>query len=186
MIRGMRALLPAMMFLLLLASCGGAPSGGDGSGGEPSTGGEDAIPSAPGWATMSHDDRAAWMAQEVVPRMETMFLAYDAERFADFSCRTCHGEGAANGDFEMPSRSLPALHPTGSPEQHRMLEDYRDGCTFMFQEVLPTMQRLLGAPGYDEATQQGFSCYACHPHAGEEGTTPLITLPPTDGAGDAG
>lgn len=177
---------------ILLAACGGA-SGASGGGGGGTTGGEDAIPSAEGWATMSHDDRAAWMAQEVAPRMEALFVSFDGTRYADFSCRTCHGEGASNGDFEMPSRSLPALHPTGSPEQREMLSQYRDTCTFMFQEVLPTMQTLLGAPAYDEATHEGFSCYSCHPHAGDEGTTPLITLPAegagaeeADGAGDAG
>ena len=178
--------------VVLLGACGGATNEGGGGGGDRSTGGEDAIPSAEGWETMSHDDKAAWMAQEVVPRMEALFLAHDAERYASFSCRTCHGEGARNGDFAMPSASLPALHDTGTPEQHAMLEQYRDTCTFMFQEVLPTMQTLLGAAPYDENTHEGFSCYSCHPHAGAEGTTPLITLPPADAAatedeaGDAG
>jgi hypothetical protein len=44
------------------------------------------------------------------------------------------------------------------------------------------MQTLLGAPDYDEETGEGFSCYACHPHAGDPGTTPVhLESPPAQG-----
>ncbi|MCB9592409.1 MAG: hypothetical protein H6719_06735 [Sandaracinaceae bacterium] len=181
----------SLMVVLGLAGCGGASSGSEGgTGTDGTTGSEDDIPTAENWEGMSHDDKAAWMAQEVVPRMEALFTGHDADRYANFSCRTCHGEGAAHGDFEMPSRSLPALHPTGSPEQQAMVQQYRPMLVFMYQEVLPTMQQLIGAPDFEEETGGGFSCFACHPHAGDEGTTPLITLEPAeaaaDEAGDAG
>ena len=65
----------------------------------------------------------------------------------------------------MPNPDILVLHPTGSAEQKAMVEQHPKMVRFMFNHVLPTMQDLLGAPDYDEATKSGFSCYACHPSA---------------------
>ena len=163
---------------LALASCGGGSDAATDDGEAPtdqgsSAGGEDVVPTAEGWATMEHGDKMAWMAEEVHPRMAAMFGEFDAERYADFSCASCHGENASDHGFEMPSNSLPALHATGTPEQQQMVSQYNSMIRFMFQRVLPTMQTLVDGPEYDEETQEGFSCYSCHPHAGDEGSTPL-------------
>ncbi len=126
------------------------------------------------WAEMSHDERQEWMVNEVLPRMTTVFAEYDHNRYEGFGCRNCHGPNAREEAFRMPSPSLPALYPTGSPEQRQMVREYPEGVRCMFNRVVPTMQTLLGAPEYDAATGQGFSCYSCHPHAGDEGTTPIL------------
>lgn len=152
-----------------LASCGGAPA--------PSADracDQDEVPCPPRpWAEMSHDDRAGWMYAEVMPRMGERFEHFDDARYDDFSCGACHGPNADERGFAMPSPSLPALYATGTPEQHQMVREYPEMVRFMFNDVVPTVQALLGAPDYDEATGEGFSCYACHPHAGDEGTTPV-------------
>lgn len=179
--------------ILALASCGGSSDGG-GTTTEPTTSGdEDAVPTADGWEGLSHDAKLAWMQQEVLPRTREQFVEYDADRYADYSCATCHGDGAASGDFAMPSLSLPSLPATGTPEQRQMVRDYPEGTRFMFNDLLPLVQTLLGAPEFDEDTGEGFSCFSCHPHAGDEGST-LIELnmgegesaPAEEEQGDAG
>lgn len=124
------------------------------------------VPSPPkAWAEMTRGERQSWMVAEVLPRMAPLFEEYDAQRFADFDCAGCHGDDAAARNWAMPNPNIMALHPTGSPEQLRMVEEQRPMVTFMFQKVLPTMQTLLGAEAYDAETGTGFSCYACHPRA---------------------
>jgi hypothetical protein len=157
------------LLVLALAACG-APSTARTS--------EDAdeIPSPPvPFDEMDEDAKRAWMGEEVVPRMRAMFQEHDAEEFAEFGCSTCHGPSPRERHFEMPSPHLPALPASGTPEQEQMVAEHGPMLQFMFSRVTPTMQTLLGEEPYDEATQQGFSCFACHPHAGDEGTT-LIHL----------
>lgn len=133
---------------------------------------EGELPGPPmAWEEMDHDAQARWMMTEVVPRMEQRFQAYDGERYASFGCATCHGPNPQEVQFEMPSRALPALPATGTPEQHQMVREYPEMVRFMFNDVLPTMQTLVGGADFDEETGEGFSCYSCHPHAGDEGTT---------------
>lgn len=167
-----RRLSFACLFVLF-ASCGGA------SAPPPETAGDTTSAGAPhppprAWAQMSHEDRQAWMSAEVVPHMSRVFAEYDGERYGSFGCRNCHGPNAREEHFHMPSRSLPALYPTGSPEQRQMVREYPEGVRCMFNRVVPAMQTLLGAPDFDASTGRGFSCYACHPHAGDEGTTPIL------------
>lgn len=178
---------------VLITSCGG---GGEPAEDEPTettddTSGDEMVaaddpevdvPSPPvAWEEMSHEDQAAWMNAEVLPRMRRMFQGYDADRFSSVTCGTCHGPGAAAGEFDMPSNSLPALPPTGSPEQEQMVRQYGPMLRFMYSHVTPTMQTLVGGEDYDEETREGFSCFACHPHQGDEGST-LISLeaPPAE------
>jgi hypothetical protein len=97
--------------------------------------------------------------------MSTLFAAYEGERYADFDCATCHGADARERNFAMPNPSILPLHPTGSEGQHQAVRDYPEGVRFMYNQVLPTMQALLGAPAFDETTGEGFTCYACHTHA---------------------
>lgn len=114
------------------------------------------------------DERRAHMARHVVSVMSELFAGYDAERFPDVSCETCHGSGAAERSFAMPNPDLLALYPTGSIGQYRMVSEYPLGVRFMFSEVVPAMRTMLGASEYDAATGEGFSCFACHPHAPED------------------
>lgn len=156
------------------AGSGGAPEPEDARAAAGSEDASDAAarPSLPTpWAEMSHADREAWMMAEVQPRMGALFREYDADAYASTGCASCHGADAAQHGFHMPSNALPALPATGTPEQRQMVRQYPQMVRFMFQRVLPTMQALVGAPPYDEATGEGFSCYSCHPHAGDEGST---------------
>lgn len=182
-----RMIPSACAALMLLAGCGGATetteeetttTSTDTSGAEETatTASAEEVPSPPEpWEGMSPEAKGQWMSEQVLPRMRERFQAFDGERYATVSCATCHGPGAAAGEFEMPSTSLPALPPTGSPEQQAMVRQYGPMARFMFQQVLPTMQTLVGGEEFDEETGEGFSCFACHPHQGDEGST-LIEL----------
>lgn len=148
---------------LSLAACGGASP-------PPATPEARVTPTPPErpWAELSMDERRAHMARHVVPVMSDLFGRYDEARFSDLSCDTCHGENAAERDFRMPNPDLLALYPTGSVGQYQMVEQYPLGVRFMFSEVVPAMRTMLGAAEYDAATGEGFSCYACHPHAADD------------------
>ncbi len=124
------------------------------------------------WAEMTGHERGQYMGDKVLPVMVDLFTAYDPNEFADFGCETCHGADAQSRAFDMPSPHLPLLYPTGTPEQHRMVQEHPNMVRFMFSKVVPTMQTLLGIEGYSEATHTGFSCYYCHPRAESEPTIP--------------
>lgn len=152
---------------LAAAGCGGSGAASSPGSAETATRG-DAIPGPPrAWAEMGRDERRRHMVREVFPRMSAMFAEYDATEYADFSCATCHGPDAEARGFEMPNPGLYPLSPTGSEGQHRTVSDHPEMVRFMYNRVVPAMQALIAAPAYDEATHEGFTCYACHPHAEE-------------------
>ncbi len=118
------------------------------------------------WETMTHAAKKTYMQTVVLPEMKKVFMAWDPDSFADFSCETCHGLDAVETKFSMPNPDLFGLYPTGHPEQKRLVKEEREILTFMFSKVVPKMQALLGADTYDPVTKKGFSCFSCHP-AGE-------------------
>ncbi len=120
------------------------------------------------WAELDHQARAQHMSRHVVPAMGELFEGYDEERFGSFGCATCHGPDARERHFAMPSPSLPVLYPTGSIGQHRAVAEFPEGVRFMYSQVTPAMRQLLGAPEFDEATHEGFTCFACHTRAADD------------------
>jgi len=124
------------------------------------------IPVAPKpWDEMTKEEKGHFMGEEVMPYMKDLFAEYDAEAFGDMSCATCHGPDMQERGFEMPSPSLPALHPSGTPEQRAMVEEHPQMVRFMFNHVVPAMRTMIREEEYDPETGEGFSCYFCHPHA---------------------
>ena len=94
-------------------------------------------------------EKAAYMASDVLPRMQAVFQDHDATAYADFSCTTCHVAGSADGSYVMPDPGLPPLREDAFP-----YED--DVGIFMAEEVLPAMAELLGP------TDGGRPCITCH------------------------
>ena len=113
----------------------------------------------PSWAEMTEGQKTSFMANEVTPAMAAIFKAYDAEKYADFSCETCHGAYAEGSGYEMPSPSNGLAKPpppvTAGPNAE-----------FMYNEVLPKMAELLDTE-VNDGSNDGFSCYGCH---GSEGS----------------
>jgi hypothetical protein len=90
--------------------------------------------------------------------MKPLFEEHDSERFADFNCKTCHGDNAQEVEFQMPNGLAP-LDPT---QLAAMFESDQPMAKFMTGTVWPKMSELLGKPRFDPQTGQGFSCLNCH------------------------
>lgn len=142
----------SILAFLLVAACGN---------------GQDDMADAPppGYAQMNREQRLAFMSTVVLPQMTPIFAAFDA-KFQNMSCTTCHGNGATDGTFAMPSPQIPAL--PGSEEA--FLEYIKDPeharwSQFMLDKVWPKMAELLQVDKFDEmAHPNGFSCSNCHTH----------------------
>lgn len=104
--------------------------------------------------SLSPGDKLQHMKTVVVPEMKAVFTGFDQEEFADFSCATCHGARARQGNFEMPNPDLP-LDAEEMAEHPEITE-------FMKTKVVPEMARLMGEAPYDPATHEGFGCFECH------------------------
>lgn len=119
-------------------------------------------PSGPiDWEKMDKKARGKYMKEVVLPKMKEIFVAFDAAKYADMNCKTCHGSAAESGEFTMPNPELPKL--PGTPAKFKAWAQKRAKMSeFMMKQVKPEMAKLLNMPEFDPATKQGFGCGACH------------------------
>ncbi len=156
---------------MFLFACGGSGAGsGEGNGGGTS-GGEGSeqdelraaiaamvvAPERP-WSEMSHDDKGTDMVMRFEPVFRVMFQDFEADHYGDFGCASCHGDDADERDYHMPSAHLPPVALPGTPAYQQMASEHPGDTRFMEEQVLPTMQTMLGMG----AT---FTCNGCHPTA---------------------
>jgi hypothetical protein len=151
--------------MIAAAACGGIAAACGGTQPAPSTpavppASQSAAPPQKSWTDMNHDERLLLMKTGVFPRMQEAFQKLDAKRFADFSCKTCHGEGVKEKTFDMPNPQLPKLDPKGDFKAE--MDVHPDVTKFMMTTVVPTVSGILGIPQYDPATKKGFGCHNCH------------------------
>ena len=141
--------------LLLAAGCGGSqtaePETPAGTETQPAT----EAPAEPGAEAKKFDDMAPaeklkFMKEVVAPEMAKTFQAFNAEHYAEFGCTTCHGPGAKDGNFEMPTDSLPKLPDDMAP----LMAEKPDVMKFMAETVKPQMAKLIG--------ESEFGCFDCH------------------------
>lgn len=105
---------------------------------------------------LNHDERIEFMKQRVVPAMQPVFVQHDASKFSTFGCVTCHGKSADQGEFHMPSGSLPKLGGDLTKKFPRAKLDW------MLTEVKPTMAKLLKVKEWSPEDPYGFDCFGCH------------------------
>ncbi len=112
------------------------------------------------WAELDHEERVAYMGEVVVPAMREIFQSHDPERYASFSCQTCHGDDASEVDYAMPNALTP-LPLEGTLEAADAIDP--DEAAFMLDEVFPKMVELLGYEKYNKVSApDGFRCVGCH------------------------
>jgi cytochrome c553 len=144
-----------LALILVLAACG--------SSSKSST--TPASPAPTAWKDMNLDQRTEFMKREVMPKAKAIFVAFDEKKYKDMDCATCHGDGAADGSFEMPN---PKIKPLPGTEEAFMAWVSKDAeaaryAKMMSEELVPLMANLLGEKAFDPATHSGdFSCQACH------------------------
>jgi hypothetical protein len=124
----------------------------------PAVGVSEPSPAIP-WAEQTREQRLEYMGNVVYPKMKALFQGYDAEAFADFKCKHCHGDDMEQVDFKMPNGLVP--FPKDDVWQAAVAQD-EDAAKFMAEQVVPAMAELLGQAPYDPETHQGFGCLNCH------------------------
>jgi hypothetical protein len=113
------------------------------------------------WDSMEFDAKKGYMKQVVFPQMKALFQSFDATKYADFKCKTCHGEGVAAGTYKMPNPRLPKL-PNSKAGWDELKDKHADMMKFMMMTVKPQMAKLLGKPQMTRDNPKGFGCGNCH------------------------
>ncbi len=159
----MRGWIGMVAVVALAAGCGGSAASSEEASGSGETSGAEATSGAAhvAFRDMTPEQRGEYMHDVVVPTMRELFQAQDPERFANFSCRTCHGENAREVNFHMPN----GLHPLTHEQIEAAFQSEEPMAVFMTRQVWPRMGELLGEPLYNPETREGFSCMNCHASA---------------------
>ena len=113
------------------------------------------------WDKMDKEARGKYMKEVVMPKMKEVFVAFDAKKYADMKCTTCHGSAAATGAFTMPNPELPKL-PADMSKFKEWASKKPQMTEFMVKHVKPEMAALLHEPEYNPETKSGFGCGECH------------------------
>lgn len=150
--------------LVLSAACGGsAPTAVQPSSPQPTAappaGQAETAPAGPlpsSWSKdMPKEQKVAFMKTHVVSAMMPVFQGANATRYADFSCKTCHGP-----EFKDPHEYLPKL--TMKDGKMTAFAEKPEIAKFMAESVAPKMAAAMGLPPFDMKTGQGFGCAGCH------------------------
>jgi hypothetical protein len=149
----------------LLGACGGnepapaAPSAPAPATAAPATAAPAATPSS---ATIvafrdakTKDQQVDFMKKMVDPRMGPVFKAHSATRYADFSCKTCHGPNYVEPKLFLPKLTMKNGNITSFAEKPEVSK-------FMAEKIVPEMAAAMGETPYDPTTHKGFGCGGCH------------------------
>ena len=150
----------AFGIIALGIGCGGATANDEEefAVGATAGGGETSASADVVWADMNQEQRFEFMQNTVVPEMQALFQETDPERYSDFGCATCHGEGAQEVGFSMPNGIAPLRHE----DLGAIFQSEEPMAQLMAQRVWPRMAELLSEEPFDPETGAGFSCMRCH------------------------
>jgi hypothetical protein len=114
---------------------------------------------------MNLEQRQTYMKEVVLPKARDIFIAFDAKKYEKMDCVTCHGDGVADGSFDMPN---PKIKPLPNSEEAFMAWVAKEPeagryAQFMSEKVEPLMGELLQKVVFDPKTKTGeLSCMSCH------------------------
>ena len=106
------------------------------------------------------------MKDAVLPAEAPLFREYAPDRFAELTCKSCHGASADDGSYTMPNPALPKLAPG---KLFAMEKTNPKVFRFMYDVVTPRTSALLNIPEWSHKTKSGFGCFSCHPLAKDDG-----------------
>lgn len=112
------------------------------------------------WLEMNLEQRKLHMAEVVLPRATEVFRTWRPDRFARIDCSLCHGPGATEGNYGMPSIHLPRL--SGALLLGPEFEKYPDTTRLKLDRLVPVMSEALDLKRFSLITRRGFGCYSCH------------------------
>lgn len=138
----------------LASACGGSSAPAESPEGSEEAGSAAAPEETKKFDDMSAPEKMKHMKTVVAPVMAKVFQESSSE-YENFSCATCHGPGAKNGNFEMPTKDLPPLDDEEMAEHPEVTQ-------FMIERVVPEMAKLLGEEPFNPETHEGFGCFDCH------------------------
>jgi hypothetical protein len=84
-----------------------------------------------------------------------VFKGFNAKRYDNFSCKTCHGPKFVNPPEFLPKLTFKDGKLTAFAEKPELAK-------FMAEQVVPHMATALGLAPYDMKTNTGFGCHGCH------------------------
>jgi hypothetical protein len=118
------------------------------------------------WKDMTYDQKRAYMKVKVQPAMKPVFQAFDAKKFKEFKCETCHGNDGAERKYKMPSNDIHPLPGTPEAFQAKLKAEptWPKWTEFMVQKVEPAMGKLLDVQLFDpkKPVEGAFGCANCH------------------------
>lgn len=118
------------------------------------------------WKDLTYVQQREYMKKVVMPKMKPVFQKFDAKTFHDFTCETCHGKGATDRKYKMPSPDIKPLPNTPEAFQAKLKAEpsWPKWTKFMAGEVEPGMAALLGIPAFNpqKPDKSAFSCAGCH------------------------
>lgn len=120
---------------------------------------------------MNLDQRATYMKEVVMPKTKDLFVAFDP-KYETMDCTTCHGDGAADGSFEMPNAKIKPLPNTPDAFMAWVAKEPEAGryAEFMATKLEPLMGELLQMTVYNPQTKTGeLNCGTCHTLVDESG-----------------
>lgn len=132
---------------------------------------------------MDLTQREQYMKDVVMPRTKELFVAFDA-KYQTMDCKTCHGDGATDGSFEMPNAKIKPLPNTPEAFMAWVSKDAEAArySEFMATKLEPLMGELLQVTVFDPKTKTGeLSCANCHQLVDDKGQ---IVTPPARGEHD--
>ncbi|HEY4240485.1 MAG TPA: hypothetical protein VGM88_11755 [Kofleriaceae bacterium] len=150
--------------LLLAAACGGSAPATSTT--PPADNGPVVGPPQVAWKDMNKEQMAKFMDAVVVPKFKPIFQQFDPKGFAEFGCKTCHGEAAVKDKtFKMPNPDIFVL-PEAEADFGKIMEKKPDWMKFM-GGVEEEMAKTLNLPPFDPKSENHegqFGCYGCHTH----------------------
>jgi hypothetical protein len=115
------------------------------------------------WKDMDKKERSAFMKKVVLPKAKELFATIDPKMKT--TCKTCHGKGADDHSFKMPTPDIKPLPATEEAFMAWIQKNPDEGkwAKFMGEQFTPAMAQLFGMKAFDPQTKTGdFSCTACH------------------------